>query len=355
MKNIVKKFLLSVAAVFVIAALSLQSVSAQTVGTVTPSVSFDVPSNSFTVDVTSDSEYPAAYFLFYSTPDQIQAIYGGDILYTPFTHTELFAGTCSAGPCVEDNVYRAILKFVADTGGDSLVFIAQRYENADPFQFVSEDTGNDQLSLTDEEEDWLRGIEPTPTPTPSPSTGNTSSSGPASPPVCNSTAPSAPVLNVLSTGTNSAQLGWTGVGNTTHYMIRYGILPGVYIYGAPNVGNVTNFTVNLLSAGTQYYFQVAAVNNCMPGSWSNEVGTRVRGNVFQPGPAEGFSQQTLGTTTEATPTPSPTATPTATPTSTTNNTTDTTGETNNNWWLLLLAIILLLLWWLSRRKKKSSK
>lgn len=105
----------------------------------------------------------------------------------------------------------------------------------------------------------------------------------ASAPVCNSTVPSStPFLTVTRAGANSALLNWTAVTPVTHYMIRYGTTPGNYIYGAPNVGNVTNFTVNFLSANTTYYFQVAGVNNCMPGPWSNEASTRPTGVVLPP-------------------------------------------------------------------------
>ena len=117
----------------------------------------------------------------------------------------------------------------------------------------------------------------------------------ASPPVCSDTAPSsAPALFLLSTGGNSILLGWTSVSPVTHYMIRYGGSSGVYIYGASDVGNVTQFNVEALSGGTVYYFQVAGVNGCAPGSWSNEVAGVTSGAVLAAGPATGFEQEVLG-------------------------------------------------------------
>jgi len=96
--------------------------------------------------------------------------------------------------------------------------------------------------------------------------------GVAAPPVCTATAPaSAPVLSVTRTGANSVSLAWTPVSPVTHYLIAYGTISGAYIYGNPNVGNVTNYTVGSLSGGTTYYFAVKGVNDCAPGPYSNEV------------------------------------------------------------------------------------
>jgi hypothetical protein len=50
----------------------------------------------------------------------------------------------------------------------------------------------------------------------------------------------------------------------------YGEVAGSPIYGAANVGNSTSYTVTNLVANKQYYFQVAAVNDCMVGPFSSE-------------------------------------------------------------------------------------
>lgn len=116
----------------------------------------------------------------------------------------------------------------------------------------------------------------------------------ASAPVCSDTTPSSSTLSLISTGGNSLLLGWTGVTPLTHYMIRYGVSPGVYIYGATDVGNVSQFNVERLSGGSNYYFQVAGVNGCAPGLWSNEVAGATLGPVLAAGPAAGFEERVLG-------------------------------------------------------------
>lgn len=58
--------------------------------------------------------------------------------------------------------------------------------------------------------------------------------------------------------------------NADKYTIAYGVQPGTYIYGLPDVGNVNSFTVRFLTPGTRYYFVVRGVNGCMPGPWSQE-------------------------------------------------------------------------------------
>lgn len=148
---------------------------------------------------------------------------------------------------------------------------------------------------------------PTPTSTPGPTSPPTGGPGPTSTPApCSATAPtSAPSLAAYQSSPNSVVLTWTAVSPVTHYMIEYGITPGVYIYGAANVGNTTSFVVSGLSGGTTYYFRVAGVNNCMPGPWSNEASAGAIGGGLPPGPAAGFS--VLGAITgeplESTPTP----------------------------------------------------
>jgi hypothetical protein len=170
--------------------------------------------------------------------------------------------------------------------------------------------------------------------------GGNGSSGAA--PTCDAQAPtSAPSLSVSANGSNSVILSWSSVSPVTHYMIRYGTTPGSFIYGAANVGNVTTFTVNQLSAGQIYYFEVAGVNGCKPGPWSNQSSVSPSGAVLALGPAAGFTEQVLGATT-ASPEPSATPETLGTPSG------EVKGETTcigNPWWwipLLIEAAILLI-------------
>ena len=59
-------------------------------------------------------------------------------------------------------------------------------------------------------------------------------------------------------------------GEVTHYALAYGEKPGNYLYGATNIGSQTSFTVSGLRSCTDYYFTVAAVNDCASSPYSNE-------------------------------------------------------------------------------------
>ena len=145
----------------------------------------------------------------------------------------------------------------------------------------------------------------TPTPTPEPSnpsnsdnnnSNNNSSNGGA--PSCNNQKPgSAPkIVSATGNGQNSVTLDWTKSADPlTHYLISYGLKPGIQLYGNPNVGNVTSYTVNYLSGGTIYYFRVRGVNDCTPGDPSNEVAVSVSGKKII-GPATDFKPGILGKT-----------------------------------------------------------
>jgi hypothetical protein len=102
--------------------------------------------------------------------------------------------------------------------------------------------------------------------------GGYSDPGPGSPPVCDSTRPQAPVITSVVRKGVSATITWNAVAQVTHYTIAYGVEPNKYIYGVPNTGNVTSYTINALDSNTKYYFAVIAVNNCMPSLPSSNVG-----------------------------------------------------------------------------------
>ncbi len=135
---------------------------------------------------------------------------------------------------------------------------------------------------------------PSSSPTPTPILGGTVL-GAVGASVCTATVPtSAPVLSAYASSVNTVVLTWTPVSPITHYTIHYGTSSGSYIYGAPDVGNITSFAVSALSGGTTYYFQIRGVNDCMPGPWSNEVNATSFGVVLPPGPAPGFTEGVLG-------------------------------------------------------------
>ena len=104
-------------------------------------------------------------------------------------------------------------------------------------------------------------------------------------PVCSATKPeSAPsIINVVS-GDNSVTLTWSKAGNpTTKYLVAYGTKPGSIEYGNPNIGdsNTTSYTIKGLSGGTRYYFKIKAINDCMPGDWSNEISSTPGGRIIE--------------------------------------------------------------------------
>lgn len=103
------------------------------------------------------------------------------------------------------------------------------------------------------------------------SNGGGSSEG--STPVCTSIKPGTPTLTKVDYQGDKATLYWTASVNATHYTIAYGDKPGSYQYGVPDTGNVTSYTIGSLNPNTVYYFQVRAVNNCMPGDFSSQGGT----------------------------------------------------------------------------------
>lgn len=92
--------------------------------------------------------------------------------------------------------------------------------------------------------------------------------------VCTNTVPPAPtLLKVAPAGAGQVSLTWTAVNPITHYSISYGLLPGNYIYGVPNTGNTTSFTVGNLQPKVNYCFVVRAINDCAPSGLSNKICT----------------------------------------------------------------------------------
>jgi len=89
---------------------------------------------------------------------------------------------------------------------------------------------------------------------------------------CGASVPSIPSNFTARTATaNKIDVSWSSIDNVSHYGIVYGLKPGVYIYGAANVGNTTQFTVGGLAANTRYYFAVFAVNDCASSGYSAEA------------------------------------------------------------------------------------
>ena len=133
-------------------------------------------------------------------------------------------------------------------------------------------------------------------------------------PVCNNAKPgSAPTLFSALGGINNVTLKWTEAADPlTYYLITYGARPGAQTYGNPNVGGkgTTGYTVSGLSGGITYYFQVRAGNGCAPGDFSNEVGATTLGAAIAgETPAEGFSPEVKGVSTDVTPTETVTPSP----------------------------------------------
>jgi len=113
---------------------------------------------------------------------------------------------------------------------------------------------------------WFPGsitFAPTPTLSPSPTPVGT----------CNDATPATPTLaSAVSGGTRSVTITWNAVAApVSYYLVAYGTASGNYIYGNPNVGNVTTYTVGSLATGKTYYFAVKAVNGCAPSAYSNEL------------------------------------------------------------------------------------
>lgn len=178
-----------------------------------------------------------------------------------------------------------------------------------------------------------------------PGGGGSGGTSPANPPVCSDQTPSAgPSLTITNVGTNTVSLSWSAVSPVTHYALVFTRTSDGAQYGSANIGNVTSFTVDNLSGGANYSFEVFGVNGCAPGPRSTIASS---GNV--PGPFIGGRPtgggQVLGDTDpDATPSP----TPSVTNTGTTGEVAGATDDTCEPWrmyvpWILLVAQLVFVL------------
>ncbi len=99
----------------------------------------------------------------------------------------------------------------------------------------------------------------------------------AKPPICGKTPPnSAPNLFQVNTMQTQATLYFAPIrDNISYYFIAYGFAPGDFRFGTsfqmgPYDG-VIDYTINMLTPGTKYYFTVRGGNGCAPGPWSAAV------------------------------------------------------------------------------------
>ena len=182
----------------------------------------------------------------------------------------------------------------------------------------------------------------------------------ASPPVCSDPVPNgAPVVTIVGQGVNTVTLSWTSVSPVTHYGLFFQRVSDGAQYGAPDIGNVTTYTITNLSGGAAYTFQVFGVNGCMPGPRSaNATTQQIAGGFIATRPL-GNGGQVLGASTSPTPSPSPSVTPSPSPTPDAGQVKGATTTPCTNWlayvpWILLIfQFILVFAVQVSRRKKKG--
>lgn len=120
---------------------------------------------------------------------------------------------------------------------------------------------------------------------------------------CTSSTPDAPTHLVAYRNQNgSVRLVWDhSTSEHDGYLIAFGNESGSYKYGAPNVGNVTTYTIDGLTYGAQYCFYVRTLNGCMPGGRSPEYCVNP-GSTITPTDTipEPFREGVLGVDTEET-------------------------------------------------------
>ncbi len=129
------------------------------------------------------------------------------------------------------------------------------------------------------------------------SSNNASFTSVSSSSACSDAKPaSLPILlsAVTTNASDEVTLTWAKANDpVTHYLLVYGLSSGSMQFGNTNIGdkNATSYTVSDLSSGTPYYFRIQAINNCMPGDFSNELSV-VPGSAS----TSEFNQTVLGTT-----------------------------------------------------------
>ena len=80
-------------------------------------------------------------------------------------------------------------------------------------------------------------------------------------------------------GVGQITLYWSPVSNVDYYTITYGLASGGYIYGSPNIGGNSQYTVSGLAPGRVYYFVLTSVNSCGSSGYSEEASARAGGNL----------------------------------------------------------------------------
>lgn len=133
------------------------------------------------------------------------------------------------------------------------------------------------------------------------STGTVLSQTTSSPPVCNDAKPATPTGLLITTTLGAANLSWTPISPPiTSYLIAYGPTSDNILYGNPNIGLSTNYTVGGLTPGAAYCFYVRAQNGCMPGDTSETVCINPGSNIpiVETEPPAGFQPEVLGETTD---------------------------------------------------------
>jgi len=120
---------------------------------------------------------------------------------------------------------------------------------------------------------------------------------------CTNSAPDAPTHLVAYRNTNgSIRLTWDHtISDHTGYLIAFGISSGNYQYGAPDVSNVSTYTVEGLTPGAQYCFYVRSLNGCMPGGRTPEYCINPGSTIIplETNPPTGFESGVLGAITES--------------------------------------------------------
>lgn len=117
------------------------------------------------------------------------------------------------------------------------------------------------------------------------SSSSSSSSTSTEPGICDDPRPygkTAWIYGTIPLSSRSIELYFTDAdGPISHYVLQYGTKPGVYQFGAANIGGkgdgYKRYRVAGLNPGTKYYFRIKAVNGCSSGEWSGVKEARTNG------------------------------------------------------------------------------